>query len=471
MAKPVIFHVDVNSAFLSWTALKKLEEDPKAIDLRNIPSAVGGDVKTRHGIITARSIPAKKYGIHTADPVVKALEKCPNLVMERGDFATYRRFSHALMDILESYANAVEQVSIDEAYLDMTGIMDPVHIHSPKYGFVMQEELEGTLPGAEGRSGDLLTEEENLFPLNIADALRNEVYHTLGFTVNVGISENRLLAKMASDFRKPGRIHTLWPEEIPDKMWTMPIGDLYGCGKKSAARLYDFGIRTIGEAAKTDRSLLSSIMGEKGGAYILQAANGIGSSEVTPEREDAKSYSNETTVSNDITYENYDTDAVPVIHKLAESVSRRLIRDGVYAGTVDISVKTDDFKRYSRQMRLPQSANDAETIETYAQRLARKLMLGQQASDGLFAQGKKVRLIGVGGSNLDDGSYRQMDLFGFMQEKEQQDRFEKEEKLRAKKQAAEEARQTALLEKRKRLEEMMSKVQSKFGTGAIHKGE
>ena len=115
-----IFHVDVNSAFLSWSALKRLEEDPDAVDLRTIPSGVGGDVKTRHGIITAKSIPAKKYGVQTGEPVVKALQKCPQLVLVPPDFETYRKYSHALMEILSRYSPLLQQVSIDEAYLDVT---------------------------------------------------------------------------------------------------------------------------------------------------------------------------------------------------------------------------------------------------------------------------------------------------------------------------------------------------------------
>ena len=120
-----IFHVDVNSAFLSWSALKRLEEDPGSVDLRTIPSAVGGDVKTRHGVITAKSIPAKKYGVQTGEPVVKALQKCPQLVLVPSDFETYRRYSHALMEILSQYTPLLQQMSIDEAFLDLTEQIAP----------------------------------------------------------------------------------------------------------------------------------------------------------------------------------------------------------------------------------------------------------------------------------------------------------------------------------------------------------
>jgi DNA polymerase-4 len=171
-----IFHVDVNSAFLSWSALKKLREEPGSVDLRTIPSAVGGDVKTRHGIITAKSIPAKKYGVQTGEPVVKALQKCPQLVTVPPDFPTYHEYSQALMDILAQYSPLLQQVSIDEAYLDMS--------HRIAFG---------------DREAALLW----------ASRIREQVKRELGFTVNVGISTNKLLAKMASDFQKPDRTHTL----------------------------------------------------------------------------------------------------------------------------------------------------------------------------------------------------------------------------------------------------------------------
>ena len=190
-----IFHVDVNSAFLSWSALKQLEEEPGSVDLRTIPSAVGGDVKTRHGVITAKSIPAKKYGIQTVEPVVKALQKCPHLVLVRSDFETYRRYSHALMDLLAQYTPLLQQMSIDEAFLDLTEKIGP-----------------------DNREGALA----------LAQEIRDRVREELGFTVNVGISSNKLLAKMASDFQKPDRTHTLYPEEVPAKMWPLPINSLFG---------------------------------------------------------------------------------------------------------------------------------------------------------------------------------------------------------------------------------------------------
>ncbi len=330
-----IFHIDVNSAFLSWSALKALQKDPTCVDLRTIPSAVGGDVKKRHGIITAKSIPAKKYGITTGEPVVKALEKCPSLVLVESDFTTYREYSHKFIDILCRYSPLVEQVSIDEAFVDISGT----------------KELYGHLATP-----------ESPYPVCLAQKIKDEVRDTLGFTVNVGISCNKLLAKMASDFQKPDKIHTLFPEEISEKMWPLPIGDLFGCGKATASRLQNLGIRTIGDAAVSDPNMLISYLGEKAGSYIYASANGIGSSEVSGNYEEAKSYSNETTLHSDLTADSYDKDIIPILRHLSESVSRRLLRDGVYGKTVTVSVKTGNFKRHSAQMQLDNSICDEQSI-------------------------------------------------------------------------------------------------------------
>ncbi|MBQ6408275.1 MAG: DNA polymerase IV [Butyrivibrio sp.] len=382
--KNIIFHIDVNSAFLSWSAVKKLKEEPGSVDLRTIPSAVGGDVKSRHGIITAKSIPAKKYGIVTGEPVVKALQKCPKLVLVKSDFKTYREYSHAFISIISKYSPIVEQVSIDEAYLDLSGMRNLF---------------------SESESSDFP------FPTNIANLIKNEVRDTLGFTVNVGISCNKLLAKMASDFTKPDKIHTLFPEEIKEKMWSLPIGDLYGCGKQTAQRLISMGIRTIGDAANTDPLVLVSILGDNAGSYIYSSANGHGSANVSGHYEDAKSYSNETTLSSDLTADSYDKEMLPVLKALSLSVSKRLKKDRVFGRTVTVSVKTGSFKRHSAQMQLDNSTDDEKKICLNAKALADKLLLGD---DGLFVKGEVVRLVGVGVSKLDDGSYRQLNLFDDM---------------------------------------------------------
>ncbi len=469
-----IFHVDVNSAFLSWSALKHLEEDPGSVDLRTIPSAVGGDVKTRHGVITAKSIPAKKYGVQTGEPVVKALQKCPHLVLVKSDFETYRKYSHALMEILSQYTPLLQQVSIDEAFLDLTERIAP-----------------------EDREGALV----------LAQKIREQVKKELGFTVNVGVSSNKLLAKMASDFQKPDKTHTLYPEEVPAKMWPLPINELFGCGKQTAQKLQLVGINTIGDAATADLELLQSVLGTKSGLYIRNSANGISRSKVTPEREQAKSVSNERTLANDIDQDNYQTEGIPVIRMLSEKVAGRLQKSGLVGETVTFQVKSSDFDRYSRQTTLSNSTDRAEDIESTALYLADRLLNGPE---GLFEEGISIRLIGVGVSRLTEKQMQQMDLFAWAEQNEEDEkkrleeekkRKEEEEKRRLeeeakrqaeeakrrleeeKRQAEEEAKRKAEEAKRQaeeerriaqakqaRLNTMMDQINGRFGSGTIKKG-
>ncbi len=398
-----IFHVDVNSAFLSWSALKRLKDQPGSVDLRTIPSAVGGDIKTRHGVITAKSIPAKKYGVKTGEPVVQALAKCPQLVLVRSDFTTYRSYSHAFIRILHEYSDLVEQVSIDEAYLDMTGVQNP------------QE---------------------------VADRLRAEIRQKLGFTVNVGISSNKLLAKTASDFEKPDKTHTLWQEEVPGKLWSLPIGELHGCGRATARRLGSMGILTIGDAAHTDPAVLKAALGNKAGTYIFESANGRGSTVIHGQAEDAKSYSNETTTAVDITRDNYQKEALPIIRYLSGKVSKRLKRDGFRAGTIAVSVKTDDFKRHSRQRVLAESTDEEDTICRTAGQLIEDLLL---SPEGLFAKGHSVRLMGVGALKLDTGEFRQMNLFDYLKDRKAE-------------------------QKKAKLDGMMDEISRRYGENALKKG-
>ncbi len=432
-----IFHIDVNSAFLSWSAVKQLAEEPGSVDLRTIPSAVGGDIEKRHGVITAKSIPAKKYGVKTGEPVVKALQKCPQLVLVKSDFKAYKEYSRQFISILRRYTDTLQQLSIDEAFLVIaTGTPEAE-------GGSKQSDEDSFEVG--GQKTD--RQEENVASaraeaVRIAHAIKDEVRDTLGFTVNVGISTNKILAKTASDFQKPDRVHTLFEEEIPEKFWPLPIGDLYGCGPSSARRLEQMGIRTVGDAAHADLTILKSVLGEKGGAYIYESANGRGSDEVHGEEREAKGYSNETTTPVDIGYDNFEQEVPDKLKRLADSVSRRMIRDGVYASTIGVMVKTDDFKRHSRQLTLDHSVNDAATILRQADALLRKLSFGE---NGLITRGQKYRLIGVSATNLDDGSYQQVNLFEYM---EQNQPTEKDKKLSA----------------------MMKQIREKYGDDAVHHG-
>mgnify|MGYP002854963938 CR=1 FL=1 len=415
-----IFHIDVNSAFLSWSALEQLKEDPQSVDLRRIPSAVAGDVNNRHGIITAKSIPAKAYGIQTAEPVVSALEKCPQLVLVKGDFLAYRRYSDAFISLLREYSPILQQLSIDEAFLDVTARCSG--------------------KGECGRQQAIA----------LAHEMRKQIYDNLGFTVNVGIAQNKLLAKMASDFTKPDRVHTLFPEELNEKFLPLPIEELYGCGPSTAKRLRTLGLCTIGEVAECSLEILQSHLGKKAGQYIYESTHGIGSDVVQTEKRKAKSYSNETTTPVNVTGDNYDSMGMPIVEKLAAQVSTRLQRDGVVAKTIFVQVKTREFQRYSRQTTLLRGINRAEEMAHVAKMLLDELLLGPE---GLFARGEQIRLLGVGGSHLDDGKYNQLTLWDLADaQKEYQEERQKEQK-------------------QQKAENMMEKIRQRFGDDAISKGQ
>ena len=410
----LIFHVDVNSAFLSWTAVKKLKDEPESVDLRTIPSAIGGDVSKRHGVITACSIPAKKQGVRTGEPVMRALEKCPKLCLFPSDFKTYREYSAKFIEILKKYALAVEQVSIDEAYLDMTGTDEAV---------------------------------------SMAEKIKAEICENLGFTVNIGISTVKLLAKMASDFEKPYKVHTLFPKEIKEKMWKLPIEKLHGCGYRTSEKLRNIGVKTIGDAAALDKKLLCSLLGEKSGEYIHESSNGRGSDIVSGEREAAKSYSNETTLPYDIRVSTYDKEMPEVIKWLAESVSKRLKKDEAEGYTISVSAKTSSFKRRSKQTTIVEPTNDSKTIDKVAIGLMKELCFGER---GLFEEDDGIRLVGVGVSHLAENECKQMDIFSYMKEKSVQDEIKLKE--------------TKKKEKEDKLNTMLKKINEKYGEGKIKKG-
>lgn len=550
-----ILHIDVNSAFLSWTAVKLLKENPGSIDLRTVPSAIGGDKKTRHGIITAKSIPASKMGIKTAMPVVKALELCPDLILAKSDFATYRMYSHAFIEILKNYSDIVEQVSIDEAFIDLTDrqraiksliyqqIVDgSLTYRDYVYGFLSNydciqlkniilnnKQIISSLNAHSLLSDDtiehyntneIITSPDNSllelldsgkatraavfkllpFPINAAFMIKNEIHDTLGFTVNIGISTNKLLAKMGSDLEKPDKIHTLFPSEVPIKMWPLPIGDLFGCGGKSALKLEKIGIHTIGDAANMDVEVLTGLLGKNAGIYIHNAANGHNYSPVSIQEDEAKSISNELTSSVDIDSSNYETEGLRILRNLSEQVSHRLKKQGLYASTVSINVKTDDFKRRSLQRKLLDSTNDPEQIYTISLELMNELLLGTSKSHddltytssaikktlisdfsnlqsinsdfnldstnrelalpdanlGLFGMGYKIRLLCVSVSNFDHGNYRQMtfdDLINCSKEIEK-------EKIKLKKRSL----------KQKKIDSLSKLLSDKYGDSVVKKG-
>lgn len=345
----LIFHIDVNSAYLSWSAVENLKNG-SSIDLREIPSIIGGDMASRHGVVLAKSIPAKAYKITTGEPVAHALQKCPNLVMEPPNHKLYSEYSHRLMTLLKSFSPAIEQVSIDECYMDFTAFQD-------KYDS----------------------------PIAAATLIKDTVRDTFGFTVNVGISCNKLLAKMASDFQKPDKVHTLFPDEIPAKMWCLPVRELFMVGKSAAATLEKLEILTIGDLAHTNVSILESHM-KSHGRLIWEFANGLDDSPVQTEESELKGVGNSTTLSRDA---KTSTDAKKVLRALCDQVASRLKKYGQLAGMVSTEIKYATFTNVSHQCQLPNATDDATTLYHYACLLFDELW-----------NGEPIRLLGVRTSKL-----------------------------------------------------------------------
>ena len=358
----VIFHIDVNSAFLSWEAVYRLHHLGGHEDLRKKVSAVGGDMAMRHGIILAKSIPAKKFHIKTGETILEAKQKCPELILVPPNYGLYEKCSRAFMDILRQYSPDVEQYSIDEAFVDMTGT----------------EEIWGD-------------------PVTAAYRMKDQIRDILGYTVNIGISENKLLAKMASDFQKPDRVHTLCREEIPNKMWPLPASDLFFVGRATAKKLFNLGIHTIGELAHADPHLLKVHL-KKHGEVIWAFANGMDVSVVQPEAPANKGYGNSTTIAFDVTDA---STAKLVLLALAETVGARLREAKVRAEVIAVGIKSHDLSYTSHQMTLKNATNI--TIEIH--RCACQLF------DELW-DGTAIRHLGIHTSRVKDGiNIRQLDMF------------------------------------------------------------
>lgn len=378
----IFFHIDVNSAFLSWTAIdqkKQAQLDGTLdtyVDLRDIPSIIGGDSSTRHGIVLAKSIPAKKYGINTAEPIVSAVKKCPGLTIVRPSHSSYSEHSRKLMEYLCSYCPIIEQVSIDECYMDFTPIQN------------------------EYRS-----------PIEAATIIKNGVRDTFGFTVNVGISNRKVLAKMASDFKKPDLVHTLFVDEIEAKMWPLPISSLFMCGRSSQETLRKLGITTIGDLARCDKNVLLYHL-KSHGQLLWEYANGIDSSGICEAPAPAKGIGNSTTMTKDaVTIE----EMRPIILSLSESVSKRLRAIQSNAGTITVEIKYADFHSCSHQMALSMPDNTTSTIYESSMELLEELW-----------DGSPVRLLGVRATKLKEESAPvQLDLFSYQAPQPQKERNRK----------------------------------------------
>lgn len=361
-SKSIIFHIDVNSAFLSWEAVYRLAHRGETLDLREIPSAVGGDMALRHGIILAKSIPAKKYGIQTGETLLEAQRKCPNLVLVPPHYNLYEQCSAAFMDILREYSDVVEQYSIDEAFVDMSA---SCHLFGS--------------------------------PVEAARQIKERIRNELGFTVNIGVSCNKLLAKMASDLKKPDMVHTLYPEEIEDKMWPLSVSELFFVGRATTKKLFSVGIKTIGDLAAADPIWLRSLL-KKQGEIIWGFAHGVDCSPVISAPPPNKGYGNSTTIPFDVTDI---PNAQKVLLGLAETVGNRLRTDHVEIRVIAVGIRYSDLSYVSHQKCLPTATNLTVEIYKHACELFEELW-----------NGAPVRHLGIHTSRVQDGDFgRQLTLF------------------------------------------------------------
>ena len=356
----IIFHIDVNSAFLSWSAVKLVMAGKP--DIRLVPSVVSGDPNDRRSIITAASIPAKKLGIKTAQPVSMALRTCPSLVLVRGDWEWYKRCSEGFISICRSYSPVLQQFSIDECFIDMSLRCTP----------------------------------ENAVAM--ATRLKDQVKSTLGFTVNVGVGSNKLLAKMASDFEKPDKVHTLWENEVQEKMWPLGVRDLLWVGKKTEERLTAYGIHTIGDLAKLGMGSLTRLVGQKFALQLHENANGRDDSPVETEVAEAKSYSAERTFPKDY-IDPKDIDRA--LFNVACIVAHRIRRDDFRASTVSMFIKYKDFTVAQKQTSLSRPTDITAVILNEARRMLTEVW------DGVTP----IRQVGLGVSKLTHENCEQMSLF------------------------------------------------------------
>ena len=376
-----ILHVDVNNAFLSWTAIDMLKKGSK-IDIREIPAVIGGDESKRSGIVLAKSMKAKECGIKTADTIYQSRIKCPGLKIFPSDFKIYRKYSNKLYNLLLEYTDKIERFSIDECFLDMTNYL----------------------------RGDTL--------LNKGYEINKRVKEELGFTVNVGVAHNKLLAKMASDFTKPDRVHTLFENEIQDKMWPLHVSELFMLGKRTVPKLYNMQIRTIGDLAKADKKILQNKFG-KHGIMMWEYANGIDNSEVKYIKEKPKGIGNSVTLPQDIS--NIEK-LEEILLALTEQVTYRLRKQKMIAKVVNVQLRNKDFVDTSHQRKMLNATASTKEIFNNAKELLEQM----------YIKGTPIRLIGVRVDDLTDKEEMQISLFDNSENEKQKELDKAIDKLKDK---------------------------------------
>lgn len=370
----IIFHIDVNNAFLSWTAVEMMKHGHKE-DIRLTDAVIGGEAKTRQGIVLAKSISAKSKGIVTGERLYEALKKCPNLKTYPPNFHIYNQMSKALFNLLYQYTPDLEIFSIDECYLD--------------YGKVKK------------MYGDELV---------FAHKISQEIKDTLGFSVNIGIGNNKLCAKMASDFSKPDKIHTLYDHQIEEKLWPLPISELLWIGKKSSAKLLSLNIKTIGDLAKADSHLLYPYFKNQT-LKMIENAKGIDLSTVVSESSEQKGISNSTTSDRDLANPK---DICQVLRCLCDNVAISLRSQNKYAHVISVTLKDQFFHSYSHQRRIVNATNSTLEITKIASQLFAEMW-----------NEEPIRLVGISLNSLCSTVNHQVSLFESMESKDQNSALDK----------------------------------------------
>lgn len=354
----IIMHIDVNNAFLSWTAVDLLSKGYR-IDIRNIESIIGGDETKRHGIVLAKSMVAKRKGVKTAETIKEAKRKCYDLKIFKPDMLLYREMSDKLFNLISKYTPDIEKLSIDECFIDYTKI--------------------------KSLYGD---------PIKFAYKLKREIKTTLGFTVNIGVANNKLCAKMASDFLKPDRVHTLFNNEIEKKMYPLKIEDLYGVGKSTSKKLRELKINTIGDLANANYDYLYKYFKNQASKLIESAR---GNSIITTKKTDTECISNSTTIS-------YNLNSLDEIYKylypLVENVSKELRKKEKYATLVGVTLRDKNFKTSQHQRKLKNPTSSTDEIYNVAKVLVKELW-----------NEEKIRLVGVSIGKFTNNLSHQLSLF------------------------------------------------------------
>ncbi|THE14973.1 DNA polymerase IV [Bacillus timonensis] len=373
----VILHVDMNSFFASV----EIAYDPS---LQGKPLAIAGNPDERKGIIVTCSYEARAFGVKTTMPLWEAKRKCPNLIVRKPNFERYRRASLAMFDLLRSYTDIVEPVSIDEGYLDITDCYK-----------------KGT-------------------PIEIANSIQETLQKNLLLPSSIGIAPNKFLAKMASDMRKPLGITVLRKRDVPTVLWPMPVGEMHGVGARTAEKLSTIKIQTIGDLAKGNDIQLKQLLGING-ERLKQRANGIDNRPVDPDAySDFKSIGNSTTLPYDSTDEE---ELLGVIKRLSNSVGGRIRRKDMLSNNVQLMIRYGDRKTVTRSRKLENPIDQDNEIFLAAKHLWKK-----------HWNGEPIRLLGVTAQELVEKheAYKQLDLFSYEKEAKREPLLKAIDKLKGK---------------------------------------